>query len=279
VPEGDTLHRAANQLSPRLSGKPVRELSLVRRTESTEGLSGQRIIGVEARGKNLLLHFEGGLSLHVHLKMNGRIAIYKREEARRPGAEAVVVLDTDDDRVIVSHAPVARLLRTRDLVRDLHFRNLGPDLLAPSFELEEALARLRIRKEMPLGEALLDQSAVAGIGNVWKSELCFNLKLDPFAPVSSTSDDALRGLLGMARRLMTETVERPERRLPDPFAPRAGQRHARQNHRHGQKRLSVYERAGEPCYDCGALIQTRQQGAQLRSTYFCPVCQPTRSAQ
>jgi len=277
VPEGDTLHRAANHLAPLLVGKPVRALDLVRRTESTEGLVDTLITGVEARGKNLLVHFESGFSLHVHLKMNGRIFEYAQSDNRRPGREAVVVLDTDAHRVIVSAAPVARLIRTRDLVRDLHFRNLGPDLLAGEFELDEALTRLAMRKEVPLGEALMDQSAVAGIGNVWKSELCFNLKLDPFAPVEAASDDERRALLAMARKLMKETVERAPRRIPDPFTARGGQRHARLNHRHGQKRLSVYERSGEPCYDCGTLIEMKHQGAQLRSTYFCRKCQPARS--
>ncbi|HEY5961017.1 MAG TPA: hypothetical protein VIV60_30885, partial [Polyangiaceae bacterium] len=133
------------------------------------------------------------------------------------------------------------------------------------------------RKEVPLGQALLDQSAVAGIGNVWKSELCFNLKLDPFASIAAVTDDELRALLTMGRQLMTEMAERPTRRLPDPFAPRGGQRHARLNHRQGQKRLSVYDRAGEPCYDCATIIQMKVQGEQLRSTYYCRTCQPSRS--
>jgi endonuclease-8 len=277
VPEGDTLHRAANQLSPILIGKAVRKLELVRRTESTDALIGQCVSGVEARGKNLLVHFEGGFSLHVHLMMNGRISISRKSETRQPGPNAVVVLDSDDHRVIVSHAPVARLIRTADLIRDLHFRGLGPDLLAPSFDVDEALRRISLRKEVPLGEVLLDQSAVAGIGNVWKSELCFNLKLDPFAAVATVTAEELRALLAMARKLMLETVERAPRRLPDPFAPRGGQRHARLNHRHGQKRLSVYERAGQRCYDCGTTIEMKTQGEQLRSTYFCPSCQPKRS--
>lgn len=277
MPEGDTLHLAARQLAPRLTGKTVRALELVRRTESTDGVIGQTITGVEARGKNLLVHFEGGFSLHVHLKMNGRILVYRQIEGRKAGPEAVAVLDTDEHRIIISHAPVARLIRTRDLVRDLHFRHLGPDLIADRFELEEALLRLRLRKEVPLGEALLDQSAVAGIGNVWKSELCFNLKLDPFAPVAAATQEELRALLTMARKLMLETVERAPRRLPDPFAPRQWQRHARINHRLGQKRLSVYERAGERCYDCGGTIQVQPQGEQLRRTYYCPTCQPSRS--
>lgn len=277
MPEGDTLHRAARQLSPRLTGKLVRALELPRRTDSTQGLIGQPVTGVEARGKNLLVHFESGVSLHVHLKMNGRILVYRQDEGRRPGPDAVAVLDTDEHRVIVDHAPVARLIRTRDLVRDLHFRHLGPDLIADNFELEEALTRLRLRNAVPLGEALLDQSAVAGIGNVWKSELCFNVKLDPFAPVATVTEEELRVLLLMARKLMIETVERAPRRLPDPFAPRGGQRQARLNHRHGQKRLSVYERGGERCYDCGTTIQMKTQGEQLRQTYYCPTCQPSRS--
>jgi endonuclease-8 len=258
-------------------GKAVRGLDLVRRTDPTDGLIGQPIVGVEARGKNLLVHFSGGLSLHVHLKMNGRILVYRQDERQRQGPEAVAVLDTDEHRIIVYHAPIARIIRTRDLVRDLHFRHLGPDLIADRFELDEAVFRLRLRKEVPLGEALLDQSAVAGIGNVWKSELCFNLKLDPFAPVAAAGEEELSALLTMARRLMLETVERTPRRLPDPFAPRGAQRHARLNHRHGQKRLSVYERDGEPCYDCASIIRKRPQGEQLRATYYCPTCQPSRS--
>jgi endonuclease-8 len=252
-------------------------LDLVRRADSTEGLAGKRVSGVEARGKNLLVHFEGGISLHVHLKMNGRVFVYPQRDKRRPGPDAVVVLDTEEQRVIVSAAPVARLIRTRDLVRDLHFRNLGPDLLAGEFELDEALTRLQMRKEVALGEALMDQSAVAGIGNVWKSELCWNLKLDPFAPVATASEAELRGLLELARKQMKQTVDRAPRRIPDPFAARGGERHTRPNHRHGQKRQAVYERKGEPCYDCGTLIEMKHQGEQLRSTYYCPKCQPSRS--
>jgi endonuclease-8 len=278
VPEGDNLHRAAQELTPVLVGKPLRALSLVRRTESTDGLLGHPISGVEARGKNLLVHFAGGLSLHVHLKMNGRIIIAPLTRARRT-PDTVVVLDTDAHRVTIARAPVARLIRTQDLVRDLHFRNLGPDVLAPSFDLEEALRRLAARGELTLGEALLDQSAVAGLGNVWKSELCFNLKLDPFATVAACTTDELRRLLELARTLLVENVSRPARRIPDPFTPRAGVRAARTNQRLGQKPLSVYERLGAPCYDCGTPIEMQRQGRDQRSTFFCPRCQPARSAR
>jgi endonuclease-8 len=260
-----------------LLGRAIRALELTRRVESTEGLIGKSVIGVEARGKNLLVHIEGGLSLHVHLKMNGWVYAARHSESRRPGPETVVVLDTDEHRVLVDSAPVARLIRTGDLVRDIHFRHLGPDLLGETFDIDEALARLKIRKEVPLGEALMDQSAVAGIGNVWKSELCFNLKLDPFAPVEATTGEELRALLELARKQMKETVERAPRRIPDPFTARRGERQTRVNHRLGQKRNSVYERGGEPCYDCGTKLEMKRQGAQDRSTYFCPKCQPARS--
>jgi endonuclease-8 len=280
VPEGDNLYRAAQELTPVLVGKPLRALSLVRRTERTDALLGQPIEGVEARGKNLLVHFAGGLSLHVHLKMQGRIFIAPLARARHsPAHDTVVVLDTDAHRVTVSRAPVARLIRTQDLVRDLHFRNLGPDVLSPGFDLEEALRRLSARAELALGEALLDQSAIAGLGNVWKSELCFNLKLDPFAPVAAYTADELQRLLALARELLVANVSRPARRIPDPFTPRAGVRAARVNQRLGQKPLSVYERLGAPCYDCATPIAMQRQGRDQRSTFFCPRCQPARSAR
>lgn len=262
-----------------LLGKQVRALRLARRIERSEGLLGKTIEGVEARGKNLLVHFEGGVSLHVHLKMWGRIFVRSLADApRADGPDTVVALDTDAHRVLVVKAPVARLIRRRDLVRDLHFRDLGPDLLGPTFDMDEALRRLALRNPVPLGEALMDQSAVAGIGNVWKSELCFNLKLDPFAKVSACSEAELRALLTMARSMMQETVERAPRRIPDPFAPRGSTRASRVNHRLGQKRQSVYGRAGERCYDCRTRIEMKRQGGHDRSTYYCPGCQPSRSA-
>jgi endonuclease-8 len=276
VPEGDSLHRLAAELGPLLIGKAPRAFELVQKSGDTSALIGQTVTGVEARGKNLLVHFQGGLSLHVHLKMWGRVFIWPLAQARRSaGPNTVLVLDTDTHRVVVSEAPVARLIRTADLVRDLHFRHLGPDLLGVSFDADEALRRLLLRGEQPLGEAVMDQSAVAGIGNLWKSELCFNLKLDPFAPLSACSEAELRALLTLARKQLQETVAEKPRKLPDPFRPRG--RVTRLDHRLGQKPTSVYERSGERCYDCGTTIEMKRQGSTQRSTYYCPRCQPARS--
>jgi endonuclease-8 len=278
MPEGDSLHRAAQLLSPKLVGKRLESLRLVRSNARTEGLLGSAISGVEARGKNLLVHFAVGWSLHVHLKMNGRVRIYPRRTAPKVALSAAsVVLDTEQTQVVVYSAPVARLLRTGDLVGDLYFRDLGPDLLAPSFDLSEGERRLRLRKHTPLGEAIMDQGVIAGIGNVWKSELCFTLRLDPFAPVSAHQDAELSALLSLARTQMVDNVYGPKRSMPDPFEGH-GERKTRLDRRQGEHVLSVYEREGKACYDCGASILMRRQGEQQRSTYYCPSCQPSRSS-
>ena len=276
MPEGDSLHREALRLHPKLVGQHVRSLLLVRHRARTEGLLGSAIENVEARGKNLLVHFAVGWSLHVHLKMNGRVRLYPRASTTKVALSAAsVVLETEAHRVVVYSAPVARLLRTSDLLGDLYFRGLGPDLLAPHFALQEAVTRLRRHDETPLGEALIDQGVIAGIGNVWKSELCFSLRLDPFAAVSAHQDVELFSLLSLARTQMLDNVYSPKRSMPDPFEGR-GQRKARLDRRQGEHVLSVYERAGKPCYDCATPIAMRHQGEQRRSTYWCPQCQPSR---
>ena len=223
-----------------------------------------------------MIHLAPEWSLHVHLKMNGRVRLYPLASAPKVAlAAASMVLETTTHRVVVYEAPIARLLRTRDLLGDLHLRGLGPDLLGPSFPLEEACTRLQARGPTPLGEAIMDQGVVAGIGNVWKSELCFTLRLDPFAPVRSYGQDELTRLLSLARTQMGDTVYAPRRSLPDPFESRAF-RKARLDRRQGEGVLSVYNRQGKGCYDCGTAIEMQRQGEQLRSTYFCPSCQPRR---
>lgn len=279
MPEGDSLHREALRLYPTLVDQRVRSLLLVRHRARTDGLVGTTIVNVEARGKNLLVHFAVGWSLHVHLKMNGRVRVYPRGNATKIALSAAsVILETDAHRVVVYSAPVARVLRTSDLLGDLHFRGLGPDLLAPRFELQEAVTRLMRHGETPLGDALIDQSVIAGIGNVWKSELCFSLRLDPFAPVQAHDEVELCSLLSLARTQMFDNVYGPKRSMPDPFAGR-GERKTRLDHRQGEQVLSVYERAGKACYDCGAPIAMSYQGELRRSTYWCPQCQPSRGGR
>lgn len=265
-------------LHPKLVGQRLAGMVLVRSGARTDGLVGSEITGVEARGKNLLVHFGVGWSLHVHLKMNGRVRLYPRASAPRvPMSATSAVFDTEQHRVMVYTAPIARVLRTRDLIGDLHFRGLGPDLLGEAFELGEACRRLALQKKRPLGEAIMDQGVVAGIGNVWKSELCFTLRLDPFAAVEAHTEAEQSGLISLARTQMFDNVYGPKSAIPDPFAAKA-ERQARLDRRQGEHVLSVYEREGKACYDCGTLIEMRRQGEQHRSTYYCPSCQPSRGA-
>ncbi len=274
MPEGDTLHRLAAELGPVLTGQTVRRVELPRTTVDARGLSGSTITGIEARGKNLLVHFSADRTLHVHLMMRGRVELVPIARASE-GGELVAIVETDSHAMLVRSAPVARLIRTKDLVRDRAFRDLGPDVLGPAFDRDEARRRLRLRNERPLGEALLDQGAVAGIGNVWKSELCFLEHLDPYASVEKCSDAELDAVLDRAQTMMRENVDRPRRKQPDPFAPKAGR--VARDPRLGESALSVYDRAGQPCYVCGTKIESGSQGLITpRITYVCPRCQPSR---
>jgi endonuclease-8 len=282
VPEGDDLYRLAARLRPALVGKPVREL-LLPRTEigSAPRLVGRLVTSVEAKGKNLLVGFDDGSVLHTHLRMLGRWRLARDPEAPVRGmAWVVAVLRVPGATAVCYRAPVVRLLRPGAVAVDRRLAALGPDLLDPNVDLEEALRRLRARDAQPFGVALLDQQAVAGLGNVYKSELLFMQRLDPFAPVAACSDEELRALLALAVRVMVRNVgERPDRApIEAGAAPRLGQRTrtTRAAGLGGGGPVHVYGRAGRPCLACGAAIRLGRQGPQRRSTYYCPACQPDR---
>lgn len=253
MPEGDTLHRAALRLRPLLEGRRVRALDLPRRAERVHAVAGQRVDAVEARGKNLLVWFEGGLVLHTHLKMNGVWRGYGPGE-RVPGigGDVVVALDVDGAFAVCWRAPIVRVLRASEVERDPMLGALGPDPIDLDFDPGEVLRRLRARDATPLGVALLDQRALAGIGNVWKSELLFEHRLDPFAPIARFEDDELRALLATASRRMRGGFAR------------------------GIRPRRVYGQAGAPCPRCGEAIAMARQGSMGRSTYHCARCQPAR---
>lgn len=255
MPEGDTIHRAAALLTAHLAGKNVKTLELPRRAQVVDRVRGARVTRVEAIGKNLLIHFDDAIVLHTHMKMNGAWRAYP-PGARRPRVSGNVVtwLEVEDGSLgVCSRAPVVRLIREKDVARDPLLATLGPDPIASGFDPAEALAALRARTDAPLGEALLDQSAIAGIGNVWKSELLFEHRLDPFAPVRAFSDEELTPLIARAAdgmRRSAKGARRPDR---------------------------VYGRSGSHCLRCGATVQMRRQGELQRSTYFCPTCQRPRA--
>jgi endonuclease VIII len=278
MPEGDTLFRIAANLTPALVGQPVIAVEI--RKIPCERLVGHRVTQVEARGKNLLVFFDEGTVIHTHLRMGGAWHLYRPGERwRRSPGSATVIIANASVAAVCFRAPVVRLLRASALRNDPMISALGPDLLGDVFDEAAALARLRALGGLPLGEAVMDQHVIAGIGNVYKSEVLFHEKLDPFAPVSAFSDDEILRLLAFSRRIMVANVKPPSRAPGTPTAHYRYTRTTRENRWRGEGPVAVYRRARSPCYDCTDLIRMKRQGEQLRSTYFCPTCQPSRAGR
>jgi endonuclease VIII len=243
MPEGDALHRAARKLQVLVGERLVVETPHPRAAAArvAERLDGRRLEAVEAVGKNLLLSFEGGLVLRSHLRMSGRWQVLERgaEKHGRPW----LVLTGAEREAVLWNGPVLELTRRGT-------RRLGPDILAEPLDLTGMLARLRGEQQRrELGDALLDQRLVAGIGNVWKAESLWRAQLSPWLRLDQVSDEELRRVLGEAARLMRAALDGP-----------VGKR-------------AVYKRAGRPCPRCGTAIRSRGQGDDNRTTYWCPGCQ------
>lgn len=260
MPEGDTLWRTARSLHAALARQVLvgleSPLPAVVAAARRLGVVGRTIAAVEAHGKHLLVRFQGGAALHTHLGMRGSWRIVRR--APFPSPRGRVVLLTSDVAAACALAPVVELLSPAELARHPALARLGPDLLAPGFDPAAARRRLRERGELPVGVALLDQTALAGIGNVYKSEVLFLGRVSPFARVRDLDDATLDRLVATAGELLRRNLGAGQRRTTSPLAP---------------GRLWVYRRSGQPCRRCGARIERRVQGEQARSTYFCPACQ------
>lgn len=203
-------------------------------------LDGRRLLGVEAAGKNLLLRFEDGIVLRSHLRMSGRWQVHARG-SKLVGRPWLVLRGAEREGVLWN-GPVLEL-------DDRAVRRLGPDILAQPPDLEAMIANLRRDHRRAIGDALLDQRLVAGIGNLWKAEALWEAGVSPWQPAVEVSDEELRAVLQAAHELMTTSVEtRRERRL-------------------------VYNRAGRGCRRCGTPIEARGQGEANRTAYWCPSCQ------
>jgi endonuclease VIII len=242
VPEGDSLHRAARRLQA-LVGERVEVETPHPRAAAlalAERLDGKRLESVRAVGKNVLFEFEGGLVLRSHLRMSGRWRVEPRGTQRH--GRPWLVLRGAEREAVLWNGPVLEL-------GDRRTQRLGPDILADPPDLDGIVARLRTEPARELGDALLDQRLVAGIGNVWKAESLWRAQVSPWRRVGETTDDELRETLGQAAALMRESLDG------------------------GHPARHVYRKAGRPCARCGRPIRSRGQGDDNRTAYWCDGCQ------
>jgi endonuclease VIII len=263
MPEGDTIYRTAQTLSRALARKMILAATSTLPALDASSLIGHIVSRAESHGKQLRIHFDDGRVLLSHMRMRGSWHIYQPGEPwQRPVSGARLVLTNDTYVAVCFYAPVIELLSPRAAGRNDTLGALGPDLLAPVFDLVAAHTRLRARGELPIGVALMTQSIVAGIGNVYKSEILFLCGVDPFVPVSALTDPVLEELLEKARALMRRNV--------------GG--HLRITREDGSgEPLWVYGRSGKSCARCGAKVRMLRQGDTGRSTYFCASCQRVSS--
>jgi endonuclease-8 len=255
--EGDTILRIATRLNEALAGSAVSASTPGQRRPDglpVSALDGRVLQRAESRGKHLLLHFDGDVALHSHLGMRGSWQLYAPGERwRRPGSQAWIALTGERAEAVNFGGSTMRIVRGAQLERDPRLARLGIDLLAEGFEPAwGAQAIRRVDPHTEIGDAMLDQAVVAGIGNIFKSEGCFEARLAPQTQVGALTDEELVRLIAATQRLMLEAS------------------------RTGRQPKRVYRRAGQPCPRCGTSIRSAAQGDEARMTYWCPSCQAPR---
>jgi endonuclease-8 len=265
MPEGDSLYRFAARLRRALEGKEV--LAAASHgpgpVPRVARIVGAICTGVRSQGKNIVMTFDNGLALRGHLRMYGTWHIYEPGQAwSRPEREARLVLEVPGAVVVNFSAPVIEMLEIRALEAHQPLAGLGPDLLDDEFDAGEALRRLRQRGDLTIGDAIMDQRVMAGVGNIWKHETLFRCGLHPWRLVRELDDATLEGLIDTARHLLRASVGKPNKfnlsRRPQMYA---------------------YMRAGRPCRRCSTIVRSAPQGGDIRQTAWCPRCQPEVEGQ
>ncbi len=268
MPEGDTLFQAAARLHAALAGETVVRFVSPVPALREQAIEGLQVRGVRAQGKYVIIEFSDGRALLTHLRMQGKWFVQQKasasaatlaRRAREPrwdDERLTLILETASAIAVLENAAIAELAPLGKIERTL--QGLGPDLLGEDFDLEEAVRNLQSRPELTIAEALMVQSLVAGIGNVYKSEVLFLERVSPFLLVSSVASEDLTRLLKRARHLMQRNLQGRRRTTFGSFSGTP---------------YYVYDRSGEHCLKCDAKVGMRRQGELQRSTYFCPDCQ------
>jgi endonuclease-8 len=275
MPEGDTIYRSARALDRALTGKRVTffetALAPLASVDDNASVAGRTVEKVEARGKWLLIAFSSDLILVTHMLMSGSWHIYRLGERwRMPRRAMRCVVRVDDFEAVAFNVPVANFFNARTLERNSMIPKLGPDLLHPDYDENEARARILARGDEEIANVLLNQRVIAGLGNVYKAEVCFLCGVHPFRTVDSLTPAELDDLLYQSRKLIGENVQESS---GDKILTYTGARRTTRSADQAS-RLWVYGRQGQPCRRCGTAVLMRKQGTGARSTYWCPQCQP-----
>jgi endonuclease VIII len=257
VPEGDTVWLTARRLHEALAGRVLTRSDVRVPRYATTDLSGRVVTGCVSRGKHLLTRVAGGVTVHTHLRMDGAWRVRPATERITPSHRIRLILANDTWQAVGYQLGVVDILPTAR--EDAVVGHLGPDLLGPDWDPAEATRRLASQPDRPVGEALLDQRNLAGIGNLFKAETLFLQGVDPWRPVGAVAD--LNALISTAQRLLDTNKERVSQITTGSW-------------RRGEETW-VYGRAGRPCRRCGTPVRSAGQGSDRdeRVTYWCPWCQ------
>ena len=275
MPEGDTIFRAARAMNQALAGKRVTRFESVlpklTRVDEDRPLAGRTIESVTSAGKWNLIRFSGDLILLTHMRMNGSWHLYRPGERwQRPRNDMRIVIETADFVAVGFNVPVVEFHTEDSLRRKPALRDLGEDLLSDDFDAETVLATLKAQPEEEIGIALLNQRVMAGIGNVFKSEICFACRVNPFALVVSLTELQLRCVVETAHKFLKANVREQAGSETVTFT---GFRRTTGRHNPGEG-LWVYGRRGLPCRHCGTRIESKKHPLDARVTFWCPNCQP-----
>jgi endonuclease VIII len=276
MPEGDTIFRTARALSRALVGRPITgfrsNYPLITRFHDDTPLIGQQVDRVESRGKWLLMHFSGGGILVNHMLMSGSWHIYRPGEPwLQPRVNMRIVIETRTCQAVGFRVPVAQMHTARSLARDRRIPQATADVLKAEFDSEAAIERLRACAHEEIGDVLLHQEVLAGVGNVFKSETCFVTGINPFCKVAALSADQLEALVRASQHLIAANVLEDS---GDTIVTYRGLRRRTTHESDPGASLWVYGRNGDPCRRCGEPIRRRIQGPDARVTFWCPQCQP-----
>ena len=286
MPEGDTIYRSARALGRALTGKRitgfVTEYAQIARANDEAPFIGQTMELIEARGKWLLMHCSGNeeageIILATHMLMSGSWHIYRPGERwQESRANMRIVIETADFVAVAFRVPVAKVYTEAQLARERAIPKAASDVLKADFDPAAAVQRMRAYGHEEVAHVMLRQSVLAGVGNVFKSEICFLEGISPFARVATLSDAQLQGIVALAQKLLAANVLEDS---GDQIVTFQGRKRRTTNNSNPGESLWVYGRKNEACRKCGTAIQRCLQGPNARSTYWCPVCQPLIPAE